>query len=60
VAANQKRSPQHDKGGFAIRLQLGALVGVERVLDRKLMLFELRLKLPQISLVRGLDTNPDT
>jgi hypothetical protein len=45
--------------GVPILFELGALMGISRVLDRELVQSELNLDLPQEMLLRLVQTNPD-
>ena len=59
VIALELGGPQHHEQRIAVELELGPLMGVQRVLDRQRVQVELGLDLPQLRLVRLVKADPD-
>ena len=58
VLALELRGPQHQEQGIAEQLEVGPLMGVQRVLDRQRMQLELGLDLPQLGLRPAVKAHP--
>ena len=59
VIALELGGPQHHEQRIAVELELGPLMGVQRVLDRQRVQLELGLDLPQLRLVWLVKADPD-